>query len=64
VQLDALCVSGTGITLTGLRMFLLFPNLKELNVYSCPHITPEEIMQFKEEAATDAVSQRLVVNVG
>ena len=49
-ELDALCLSGTGITVLSLRRLLSMRYLKELNVYSCPNVTEEDLQAVKEEA--------------
>ena len=49
-ELDALCLSGTSITVLSLRRLLGMRYLKELNVYSCPNVTEDELQAVKDEA--------------
>ena len=57
-QLDALCLSGTSISAVSLRRLLGMRYLKELNVYSCPNVTEDELQAVKDEA-----HGRIAINV-
>ena len=57
-ELDALCLSGTSITVLSLRRLLVMRHLKELNVYGCRNVTEDELQAVKEEA-----HGRIAINV-